>query len=518
MTRRRDIKKSDFPLINSSRSTDTFDLIRNNQNFRIAQADLVSDFGATGTITTRGEATAVPVLTIIADVNYIRNILGGSGVRVSLSPQDGIQLDHNFTADNTGVPVLTNTAAASPTIRSLQAGDGISISGAGGIIQITATDAPESSKTVFVYDINDFPEQVSGVITLLDETEYRLQSDVSSAYRYVMGSNTVLSGADRDLVTLEYTGAGTMITAADVSCKVKDIGLACDSGTMFEVSSTTGLHNFLVTDSLVTCDNVGTFTDLLSLYIKDSTFNPIYTEGFQLFGNFSVVVFDSVGIVIPSGAGNGIDFGTCVMEYFTADKILLNTNTTGYSLVGAADSANISATGLGLVINSRNFGTSDVSLNIYPTDDRWDFSHNTRAPNSYDAMLATHAGATIAIAAAATPVIVGATWVTHKTSRFDTVIGGRWTYTGIGTSVSVTATITADLATGIDNVSFFLYKNGVQIADSVVTREFDAGNPGNLSLVWDETLDTNDYLELWVQNDDTNVDIDIVNATMRIRS
>lgn len=227
---------------------------------------------------------------------------------------------------------------------------------------------------------------------------------------------------------------------------------------------------------------------------------------------------DTISLTIPSGTGNGFTLGTATFDSVTLDKFLFNISTSGYLISGLANSGNINAGGLGVINNTKSFGTATFSDNITSYDDRWEAQLNSDIINSFDLCLATHAGATIAIAAAATPVIIGATWTQQDGHRFTTTAGGRFTYTGKGTHVSVTASISADIAVASDNVSFFLYKNGVQIANSRAQRYFTAGSIGNLVLVWDIELSTSDYLELWVQNDDTNVDVNIARIVMRIRS
>lgn len=518
MTRRRDIKKSDFNVVGALESSDYFDFVRNGQNLRISQVDLIAGLGTVGTIEAVGEATAVPVLEIVGGANYIRSILAGSGISAQVSPQNGIEVSHNFTADTSAVPVMVNALADSPVIRSIEAGTGINVSGSGNVIQVALSGVPATTKTTVINDISDFPAPVGDLITLSADTEYLIQSDISSVYRYAVGENTLVSGSDKKLISLEYTGVGTMITALDVNFKIKDIKLTCDSGTAFSVSSTTGLHVADIYNTNVSCNNVGNFDNLLSLAVTGSNFSPVYTQGFTFTGNFSIFSFVLSGLVIPSGTGNGFTLGTSTFTFLTITSAFLQVDTTGYVVSGLASSGNINAGGSGLISVSRNFGTADFSNNITPYDDLWKSSANSRLPDSKEVALSTHGGATIAIATAATPVIVGATWLSHKSYRFTSAVGGRWTYDGIETDVSVTASITADIATGTDNVSFFLYKNGVQIPESIVTREFTAGNVGNLSLLWDVSMVQNDYVELWVQNDDTNVDVIIVNAVMRIRS
>lgn len=518
MTRKRDVKKSDFTTLESTEPGDYFDFTRSNQNYKIELTNLQASMGVSGELQTLGEATATPVLRIIAGVNYIRNVLGHRGISVATSPQDGIQIGHNFTVDTTGVPIMINEGADSPTIRSVEAGNGINVSGSGGIMQIALSEIPASSKTVIVYDINDFPDPdliETDLIILEDDTEYKLQNDVSSVYRYQMGSNTLLSGADANMVNLEYTGTGTMLTISDVNCKIKDIRLICATGTLHEVSSTTGLHRFQHFDGNCICYDMGTVDNMRLVYFDNVNYQ-VENNGVVFSGNIYTCILNLVAIYIAGGTGNAIDLGTAVFDIFQLNQAFANVNSTGYAVTGALDSANIAVDGLGTIENSRQFGTADSLNNISPFDDRWEMTHNANVPNSMSVMLATNAGVTVDLGTT-NPNIIGATWLTHTDHRFDTVIGGRWTYTGKGMDAAITATISADLALATDNISFYIYKNGTQITESRVTREFTAGNPGNVSIIWDEYLVTGDYLELWVSNDDTNVDMDILNATMRIK-
>lgn len=513
----KDIKKSKFVEVLSAEQNDRFDFTRGAQNLAINFTNLAASLGVSGTLASLGEITAIPVLKQIAGINYIRSILAGSGIAVDVSAQDGIEISHNFTVDGGGVAVMINEGSSSPVFRSFVGGTGINVSGSGNTIQIATSGVAVSTKTVIVYSIDDFPVPVAGVITLLDDTEYQLQNDISTANRFIFGDGTVLSGSDGALITLEYTGTGAMLTAADKDIKITDLILTCSSGTLFNVTSSTGLHIFRHYNGSVNCQDVGLLDNLFICYFFNLIFN-ISGDGFTFTNNTTVFLMDTISINIPSGTGNGFTLGTATFSSFTLDKVLFNISTSGYEISGLAGSGNINAGGLGVINNTKSFGTSTFSDNISPYDDRWEAQLNSNIINSFDLMLATHGGATIVIATAATPVIVGATWTTEDAHRFTGTAGGRWTYVGKGTHVSVTASISADIATATDNVSFFLYLNGGQIANSQVTRSFSAGSIGNVVMIWDVELATNDYLELWVQNDDTNVNVNIDTIKMRIRS
>lgn len=518
MSRAKDIKKSNFTAVTTALVTDYFDLVRSNQNFRILLSDLITAMGVSGPLETRGEVTGVPVLVVSGGVNYIRNLLAGDGIRLDLSPQDGIEINHNFTVDKTGVPVVINELTSAPTIRSIQAGTGITVSGSGGIIQISESTTPGTTKTVFVYTESDLPTPSLGIITLADNTEYRFLNDVTTTNRFIMGDNCVISAADEGLISLTYSGTGVMFTATDkTSSNYTGIKLNCPSGTCFALASTTGDDSFFMSNCDVICETIGSVDGMAFNYIRNCQITAT-VDGLSFLNNhLALLCYNTYFNLSAATTAKALNLGTATFTMIHLDVLLFNMDAaTSYCIAGTTASANLTATGFATVVRSQQLGSGTFLQNISPYDDKWEFTLNANAINSKDLALATHGGATITIGAAATPVIIGATWTSVDMHRFTHTAGGRWTYTGKGTHVDITVSISADIATGTDNITFFLYKNGVQIAASAVTREFTAGNIGNLSLIWNLQLETNDYMELWVQNDDTATNVIIDSAVMRI--
>ena len=518
MTRDRDVKKSNFSVVSATQATDKFDFVRAGQNLSILQSDLVNDFGVSGPLQTRGEITGQPVLKVISNVNYIRNLVAGSGIRLDSSPQDGIEINHNFDIDKTGVPVMINELTNAPTLRSFQAGTGISLAGSGDTIVVATSGSPGSTKTVQVFSSADLPDASLGVITLADDTEYLFQNDVTLSDRLIQGEGTVISGADALIITLTYSGVSVFITATDNDTKIKDIHLKALSGTLFAWTDTVGDKIFRLSRTSVSCLNFGNFNGSALIHISDLIVHDVTGTGITCSGAHGVFAVYTSVITKTTGVQNIIDLGSATFCNATIHMIVFQNDGTGYCISGAASSENINVAGIGTVTNVLQKGTGPVLQNITSHDDRWEMQLSPQIIDSSDLVLATHAGATIAIAAAATPVIVGAAWTTHLGYRFTGTAGGRWTYNGKGAIIKIDATISSSIVTGTDDVAFFFYKNGGQISASAVTREYIAGNIGNLSLLWDVELATDDYIEVWVQNNDTNVDIVISNATLRARS
>ncbi len=505
-------KKSDFTAKTTANDTDTFDFVQNGQNFKIAKSDLVTLFGTTGSLEQLGEVTGVPVLSKSGTVNRVRNLINGSGVSVTLSPLSGAKISHNFDVDKTGVAIMKNDTDLIPTLRSIIAGPGISVAAQNGFIQIAASATPTSTKTVIVNEISDFPTAVLGVITLEDDTQYFVTNDVSTSNRFVMGSETVLSGSDGTLITLEYTGTGTMITSVNNSNKIRDIILTCNSGSFLDVSCATGTNVFQVVSCRINCDEVGTIDNMYVVNFQNIIWT-VLTDGVTFTNNNSIIsYFQNIGTI---SAGTFIDLGTSTFDGFSFSNSFGVLSLGSTFLSGLASSGNINSGGLATVINTRALGAGTPLSGITTSDSLWEFISNSGISNSRDTLLATRATGNVVISAANTPVIIGATWTIVDQSRFLGTSGGRFTYTGTGGFISFHATISASIVTATDDCTFYFYKNGVQIAGSSITRTLTAGTNANLSLLWGAELQTSDYIEVFVENNDTAVDVTIDKAIVR---
>lgn len=120
-------KKSDFVAKSSVDSGSYMDYFVNGTNYKISYDNFVSGLGVTGSIVQTGDPTGAAVLNVDGAVNEIRNIENGAGIAANISAQDGVEIKHNFTVDNTGEPIMQNITADSPTLVSIEAGDGINV-------------------------------------------------------------------------------------------------------------------------------------------------------------------------------------------------------------------------------------------------------------------------------------------------------------------------------------------------------------------------------------------------------
>jgi len=149
-----DVKKSQFISRDTVNDTDTFDFVTNGQHIKIPYSDLKSALGAIGTLTQEGEVTAIPVL-IIDGPNYkLRNILGNIGILARTSPENGVQLDHNFINGEGGAALIDDLIAIQPVFKNLVAGDVVTVSGSACGVRVSVFgDPPVSTNTVIVTEM-----------------------------------------------------------------------------------------------------------------------------------------------------------------------------------------------------------------------------------------------------------------------------------------------------------------------------------------------------------------------------
>ena len=383
--------------------------------------------------------------------------------------------------------------------------------------------AETAANEVIVNSIDDFPAPVAGVITLAGDTIYKVAAAITTSNRFVMGSNTKITAFNTFSPTFSYTGTGTMFTGTDVSCSIQDIYMTCPNGTVFDFSdpTTPNTHVFIFRDSfIIGCQKIGNF-DSLATIIVDEVGHINATQGYTITGTgWRVWRVQNSGMLSTNPSFIGFDLGTATCVSVNFGPLLIDMVSGGVAFSGAANSANLAAGDLGR-IEGVTLTTSGTMLSGLTTDDiRWAFANNDEIQDTMpDAFVGFNGNATeTTIAVAGTPVLVAGTWVEQEVSQFTTTAAGRITYNGErAIKAPILASLSCRMASGSDtDVTFYLYKNGVQLAASAQGNTVKAAAVGNTSLIYQDTIEENDYYEIYIANEDSTINIVVEDAKFLI--
>ena len=509
-------KISNFLALTSIPSDSVLTFVSSGTNYKISVADFLAALGVTGTIVQDGAVTGTPVLDKAGSVNNIRNLESGIGITALVSPENGITLNQNIEQDTGGVNLIVDDTVAKLKFRSLQAGSGINVSASNGTIQIALSGIPASTKTVVVNSINDFPAAVSGVITLEDDTEYAIRNDISTANRFVIGDNCVLSGSDSLVINLTYTGSGIMFMATGITVTLKEMTATCTSGTFMNFTGT-GVEILALHDSVINADILGTIDGVRGLNFENMQFIAA-TNGF-LFGGSNGIIL--VGPMLSAiSAGTLLDLGTATFDGVSINSSFTTLNGASVFLDGAASSANINAGDLGVLHNCRFFGTGTILQTITTADNRWEFFLNDKIEDSTrDCMMSQIANATnTVITTINTPVKLLGTWALEHADHFTTDTAGRMTYTGLkDVEVNIDMSfLGAAVSGGSKSFAFYAALNGSIITNSAAANTTSSALPVNTVLIWRLTLTEGDFIEAWVENRTDAIDMLITDAILRL--
>jgi hypothetical protein len=516
-------KKSNFPAQTTVISGGSLDYFANGVNYKISFSDLVSQLGATGTISQVGAVTGTPVLETVGTTYKIRNIEDGSGIKSSLSPQNGVTLAHNFTFDTTGASLTDSPAVASPTLKSFVAGTGIQLVQAANTIQIDATGTTAPTSRIIINSEVDFPEQDATTITLKSNIIHEIGSSFSTAKRFIVEDGAVFTMGNQFGISLTYTGTGDMFTGVDVTFTIDTCRIdSPNANQTFNFSDTVGGTKIFFAKFLeiTSTPKIGTCSAMLNFEIIDS--NCLNCgDGISVAGTQTIFNVSKLALVSSSASFTAIDFGTSVVQNPEISDLIVIAPAGATGISGLASNGNVPTGFIGKLVDSSFSGGMTAELSGITSDDfRWSFSGNTGIPDTRpDALISINSNATeTVISTINTPVKVTGTWAVEGDSHFTGDTTGRITYNGERDFTGpIDVSVTMLMASGSSkNVSAYIAINGTFEPKTVQKTSVSSSAADSVSIHWQHTFSTNDYIEVFVENNSDTVNIIGEDAVLRV--
>jgi hypothetical protein len=374
------------------------------------------------------------------------------------------------------------------------------------------------TRRVIVNTIADLPAADGGVITLADETLYVQADDVDfSTIRLVFGANTVYSGLDSLVVTASYTGTLPFLTFTNISGSTKNIKFVHPNSPLYSFTDS-GTNVLRVVDVAYAGASIGTFGGNGSSVRFTNFSGSTTSNGMLLAGNWKAFLFQPA--LSSIAAGTYIDLGTATFDSISVTETTLDYPAGAFFMSGEPNSGNMNANGLATITKTRLTGSGTPLEQITPDDAQFTFSANNKIRDSRSDGILYIQGNTVAttIASANTPVLAAGVWTIGPLGQFTGTTGGRLTYVGgkdarlpITLSVSVAPTLSTGIA-----MSVYIAINGTIVAGSRRQGTGSAGLPTSITAPWQHTFTTNDYVEVFVENNTNATDILLSSGIERV--
>lgn len=293
---------------------------------------------------------------IEANENGIITPSGGYDIRitnnkVSNNSQGGITIDSDTTvilsnsATGNGANGITIGSLSNNTIVGLN--DTHNNADTDFINNGTDTEGVDKSaiNTVTVNEKEDLPEPIGGVITLANSTIYTIHGNINiGSDRIAFGTNSHIIGNSYSTDRITYTGSDVMFTASGVDINIRNIGMSCGSGTVFNFSGVSS--NFYMEYCVINgADTLGTVDQYNNFGINKCKIGNIASVGFAITGatNGRFTLYDSV---IENIAGIAFDFGTSIQDVIKIDRNNFDILTTQTAISSSVPSTVVSSGGL----------------------------------------------------------------------------------------------------------------------------------------------------------------------------
>lgn len=521
-------KISQFNVSTSLSDSDLFTFVINGTNKNINYSNFKLDLGVTGSISQAGDPLGVPVLNSpTANTYEIRNLEAGAGIIPSVSAQNGISLKWNVAQDSVGFPITSNLTALQPVMTSLIAGTGIGIAQGNNSLTLSATGETSPTNTVIINQESDFPIQTATTITLSAKTRYVIGSAISSGKRFICEDGFVFTAENQFGVTYTYSGTGDMFSSTLAHGIVEDIELnAPNANQGFNMSDTSLTKIFICRNiRFIRVPKWGTYSGFATTIINSSS-SIDSDDGLTLSGSSQTIFNISEFAIFSSSASCvQIDLGAQIIPNIEINNLVLIAPAGSIQLKGLPNNGNVPSGALAMISNSSVLGGSIDQLSGVSVDDfRWEFTGNNQTPDTRpDGLVSIVTNTTETVIAASSTdgsnaVKMAGTWTIEGSSHFTVDTTGRITYIGERNfTAPIDVTINVLMASGsTKNVAAYLNVNGTIERATEGRASPTSSNAGSVVCHWQHTFKTNEYIEVWLENQDDTVNVVGASGVLRV--
>lgn len=376
------------------------------------------------------------------------------------------------------------------------------------------TGQPTNKNIVFVGSKTNFPQAVSGVITLEDNYTYFLTSDIDlTGDRLVGGSDTTLIGGSSENCTLTSTGlgAGIALFTSEWTTPIRNISFK-DVDTAISFNGVTNAPVALdwTGVNFENVPNIGTITTCANfIYDKGAFLNA---QGLKFAGTVGTIGLNNSLFQGTGNAGNIIELDSSLTITRRFRMIYSSVIAFG-STVGIQASTSATIPTEGYIFDSINFsGGSTYLSGINGMDNRTRIDNSKGVTNTAEIanMFMLNNGTVTPIASTGVAVKIEGTTSPNGINQKFNHSNNRLTYVG-GLTRNFQVSGVASFVTGNNQVvGLYISKNGTLVSESeMYATTSGSGRAESIAIQTIFQLEENDYIEVWIENETSAQDITV---------
>jgi hypothetical protein len=275
-------------------------------------------------------------------------------------------------------------------------------------------------------------------------------------------------------------------------------------------SPTTSIIN-LMDMAILRSGGLGTIKDILGITFSLINFGDV-GQGLRDIGTSTAVLSaERVSGNSTSNSFKFFDFGNNVYSSLEFSNIRTAAPAGAFTFSGLVDNGNVAPGQIATISTCEFLGGVTPLENITKDDFRYNFDGNGAAipDTNPDALVSLVANATPTPVTVNTPTKLVGIWSVESESHFESDTTGRITY-----KAEVPITVPVDIVIDMEPVSgtnkdivVYAAFNGSIILASGRRVRIDSNNPRPIPVVWQQTFNQDDYLEVFVENQTDGVSL-----------
>lgn len=364
---------------------------------------------------------------------------------------------------------------------------------------------PTTGATQYIFQESDFPTPVAGVITLVDNTTYKISGNVPMTNRLVMGVNTPVIGEISITSQLVYTGTDTFLTSIGHRIYFKDLAVITTQPASTLISKT-GVD-------FCTFRNYAIFTAGAFGTIETDN-DIIFSQGFMNLSGTGIKVGPALTVsyfefsdarLIQNTANTPFDFSGAAIENLVINETQIVPLGNGPSIT--ADAGSINITDIAQVRNN-DFkmanGQAWLAGGLTVKDINWFFADNTGIEVEPSTILGSALLSGNTITTNSTPTgqaVSGAFVVGVEDQRMNSSSGTITNTAGSKLQAILLAQGTVDNTSGGNAAfTFEFFVNGAAVPNVTATVNVDANDQNTWVMVANVKLTLNAQVQVRVSN------------------